>query len=55
MDLVIRAEKAGGVLVRTRIAPDVRQVFVVDRAFGTPTDDGVALVKTKWEASIWAS
>jgi allantoicase len=59
------------VLDRTRIAPDARQVFVVDatditalrvqaypdgglarvRAFGRPTDHGVSLLKSMWEAS----
>jgi allantoicase len=59
------------VLARTRIAPDTRQVFVVDatditallvqaypdggiarvRAFGRPTEHGIALLQTMWEAS----
>jgi len=59
------------VLARTRIAPDARQVFVVDaaditalrvqaypdggiarvRAFGRPTDRGIALLQSMWEAS----
>ena len=59
------------VLARTRIAPDARQVFVVDaaditalrvqaypdggiarvRAFGRPTERGVALLQSMWEAS----
>ncbi len=59
------------VLPRTRIAPDARQVFVVDatditalriqaypdggiarvRAFGRPTERGIALLRTRWEAS----
>jgi allantoicase len=60
------------VLARTRIAPDARQVFVVDaaditalrvqaypdggiarvRAFGRPTDHGIAQLRAMWEASI---
>ena len=60
------------VLARTRIAPDARQVFVVDaaditalrvqaypdggiarvRAFGRPTDHGIALLQSRWEASV---
>ncbi|HKH51992.1 MAG TPA: allantoicase, partial [Mycobacterium sp.] len=60
------------VLARTRVAPDTRQVFVVDatditalqlraypdggiarvRAFGRPTEDGIALLQTMWEASL---
>ncbi len=60
------------VLARTRIAPDARQVFVVDaaditalrvqaypdggiarvRAFGRPTDHGIALLQSGWEASV---
>jgi allantoicase len=59
------------VLPRRRIAPDARQVFVVDatditalrvqaypdggiarvRAFGRPTENGVALLRSNWEAS----
>jgi allantoicase len=59
------------VLPRNRIAPDARQVFVVDatnitalrlqaypdggiarvRAFGRPTEHGIALLEAKWEAS----
>jgi allantoicase len=59
------------VLSRTRIAPDARQVFVVDatditavrvqaypdggiarvRAFGRPTERGIALLQSMWEAS----
>jgi len=59
------------VLPRTRIAPDARQVFVVDaaditalrvqaypdggiarvRAFGRPTDHGIALLQSIWEGS----
>jgi allantoicase len=59
------------VLPRTRIAPDARQVFVVDatditalrvqaypdggiarvRAFGRPTEHGVTLLQSQWEAS----
>jgi allantoicase len=59
------------VLPRTRIAPDVRQVFVVDavditalrvqaypdggiarvRAFGRPTENGMAQLRSMWEAS----
>jgi allantoicase len=59
------------VLARTRIAPDARQVFVVDatdvaalrvqaypdgglariRAFGRPTEHGVALLNSLWEES----
>jgi allantoicase len=59
------------VLARTAIAPDFRQVFVVQatditalrvqaypdggiarvRAFGRPTEEGTALLKSKWEAS----
>jgi allantoicase len=59
------------VLPRTRIAPDARQVFVVDatditalrvqaypdggiarvRAFGRPTEHGVSLLQSQWEAS----
>jgi allantoicase len=59
------------VLPRTRIAPDTRQLFVVDataitalrvqaypdggiarvRAFGRPTEHGIALLQTGWEAS----
>jgi allantoicase len=59
------------VLGRTRIAPDARQVFVVDatditalrvqaypdggiarvRAFGRPTEHGIALLQSNWEAS----
>ena len=60
------------VLARTRIAPDARQVFVVDatditalrvqaypdggiarvRAFGRPTARGIALLQSRWEASV---
>jgi allantoicase len=60
------------VLARTRIAPDARQVFIVDaaditalrvqaypdggiarvRAFGRPTEHGIALLQTVWEASV---
>jgi allantoicase len=60
------------VLARTRIAPDARQVFVVDaaditalrvqaypdggiarvRAFGRPTEHGIAVLQTVWEASV---
>jgi allantoicase len=60
------------VLARTRVAPDTRQVFIVDatditalqlraypdggiarvRAFGRPTEDGIALLQTMWEASL---
>jgi allantoicase len=59
------------VLTRTRIAPDARQVFVVDarnitalrvqaypdggiarvRAFGRPTERGIALLQSMWDAS----
>jgi allantoicase len=59
------------VLPRTCIAPDARQVFIVDdtditalrvqaypdggiariRAFGRPTDEGMALLRSMWEAA----
>ena len=75
-EVAVLGSRTGGtfdveVLARSRIAPDARQVFVVDatditalrvqaypdgglarvRAFGTPTERGVALLQSRWEAS----